>query len=240
MRPLFSETQRRLRADNPRWWIKASLQAISTFLAFFALVLFSAAIDLTNRHYKFPHGLWNDWMPLFPVLISLIYNPVAFLVPLLRPSRTPLHPGWDVGVYLLTWALGVPSIVFSVGLGWFWWWQPVLVKFNDFIPCGPYSYNRWSEPCAPAIYPAGRLEIAANVFFALLIIFTFTLFVLACISTHKRRRAPQRANIAARNIQLQYHRSPEEHAAHEPLPAYSPRGPSDVENGNAAGAAKYS
>ncbi|KAL8646562.1 MAG: hypothetical protein Q9210_006065, partial [Variospora velana] len=51
-----------------------------------------------------------------------------------------------------------------------------------------------------------------------------------------------RARTASRNIQLQYHRSPEEHAAaQEPLPAYTPR--SDEENAvtvPAGGAAKYS
>ncbi|KAL8987247.1 MAG: hypothetical protein Q9177_003527, partial [Variospora cf. flavescens] len=73
-------------------------------------------------------------------------------------------------------------------------------------------------------------------------IFTFTLFVLACIATHRHRRATKTARTATRNIQLQYHRSPEEHAAaQEPLPAYTPR--SDEENAvtvPGGGAAKYS
>ncbi|KAL9016522.1 MAG: hypothetical protein Q9185_006143 [Variospora sp. 1 TL-2023] len=167
MRPLFSaEARRRLGEDNPKWYIKAILQGICTFLAFFALILFAAAVDLTNRHFRSPHGAWTDWMPLFPVLISFIYNPLTFLLPLLLPNRKPLHPGWDVGVHLFTWALGIPSIVFSVGLGWFWWWQPVLVQFGDFIPCRQWNY--WSEPCNPVIYTAGKLEIAANVFLGLL------------------------------------------------------------------------
>lgn len=53
-------------------------------------------------------------------------------------------------------------------------------------------------------------------------IFSFTLFVLACITTHKHRRAARRSRNGTRDIQLQYHRSPEEHAAHQP-PLYTPR-----------------
>ncbi|KAL9004649.1 MAG: hypothetical protein Q9188_002540 [Gyalolechia gomerana] len=236
MRSLFpAETRRRLQEENPKWYIKAILQAICAFLAFPALILFADATALTNKYFSSPHGDWTDWMPLFPVLISLIYNPLALALLIFPYGHKPTHPGWDVGVYLLIWALGIPSIVFCVGWGWFWWWQPVLVKSHHYIPCNQWNY--WSEPCNPVIYTAGKIQIAANVFLALLIILSFTLFVLGCIATHKHRRAARRSRIAARNIQLQYHRSPEEHAAQEP-PAYTP--PSDGSNVVMPGAVKYS
>ncbi|KAL8924464.1 MAG: hypothetical protein Q9172_002675 [Xanthocarpia lactea] len=167
MRPLFSaETRRRQQENDPKWHVKAILQAICTFLAFIALILFAAATAVTNKYYNLLHGDWSDWMPLFPVLISLIYNPVSFSLRLRRHGK-PIHPGWDVGFHLLIWVLGVPSIVLSVGWGWFWWWQPVLYRYNNgYIPC--YGWNFWSEPCQPAIYTAGKLEIAANVFLGLL------------------------------------------------------------------------
>ncbi|KAL8943833.1 MAG: hypothetical protein Q9216_000826 [Gyalolechia sp. 2 TL-2023] len=236
MRPLFpAETRRRLREENPRWYIKATLQAVCAFLAFPALVLFAHATALTNRHFSSPHGDWTDWMPLFPVLISLIYNPIALALPIFRYGHKSIHPGWDVGVYLFVWALGIPSMYFCIRWGWFWWWQPVFLKFNDFIPCNQWNY--WSEPCNPVIYTAGKIEIAANVFLGLLIILSLTLFVLGCIAVHKHRRAARRSRITARNIQLQYHRSPDEHAAQQP-PAYTP--PSDGANVVMPGAVKYS
>ncbi|KAL8733923.1 MAG: hypothetical protein Q9181_003398 [Wetmoreana brouardii] len=167
MRPLFSaETRRRLQENDRKWYIKAILQTICTFLAFLALILFADATAITNKYYPSPHGDWTDWMPLFPVLISLLYNSLTLLLLLFRRSGKPVHPAWDVGIHLLIWSLGIPSIVLSVGWGWFWWWQPVLVKYRGTIICN--HWNFWSEPCEPAIYTAGRLEIAANVFLGLL------------------------------------------------------------------------
>lgn len=100
------------------------------------------------------------------VLTSLIYNLLALGLLILPRTHKAIHPGWDVGVYLLVWTLGMPSIVFSVGWGWFWWWQPVLVKSHQYIPCNQWNY--WSKACKPVIYTAGKIEIAANVFLGLL------------------------------------------------------------------------
>ncbi|KAL8898178.1 MAG: hypothetical protein Q9192_002206 [Flavoplaca navasiana] len=221
MRPIFSaETRRRLQEHDPKWHVKAILQLICTILAFNALILFADATAITNKYYVTAYNNWSDWMPLFPVLISLIYNPVTFLLVLLRRRGKPIHPGWHVGFHFLIWALGIPSIVFSVGWGWFWWWQPVYYRYrNGSIPCR--GYNFWSEPCQPAIYTVGRIEIAANVFLGLLIIFEFTLFFLACVALHKHRKATRQSRMPARLSQLQYNRDPEAHAAEQP-PAYAP------------------
>ncbi|KAL8666877.1 MAG: hypothetical protein Q9202_001117 [Teloschistes flavicans] len=287
MRPLLSDNLRhRLQEHDPKWRAKAILQAICTFLAFIALILFADATAITNRQFTLAHGDWTDWMPIFPlfavmqVLISLIYNPLTLFLRLFRHNGLgkPIHPGWDVGTHLVIWALGIPSIVLSVGWGWFWWWQPVWLEFDGFIPCN--GWNFWSQPCNPVIYTAGKLEIAANVFLGLLTygillpspplipfprlsspaqtthrriatlvhayeitwlatksiradvsvtrIFEFTLFVLACIATHKHRRTLRQTRAASNNIRLQYNRDPEDHAAQEP-PAYTPRKAADEE-----------
>lgn len=49
----------------------------------------------------------------------------------------------------------------------------------------------------------------------------FTLFVYACIATHKWRKAQKITSAERRNIELQYNRSPEEHLESQP-PAYTP------------------
>ena len=49
----------------------------------------------------------------------------------------------------------------------------------------------------------------------------FTLFVYACIATHKWRKAKKVTAAERRNIELQYNRSPEEHLESQP-PAYTP------------------
>ncbi len=51
----------------------------------------------------------------------------------------------------------------------------------------------------------------------------FVLFVMDCVATHKWRKEAKRAETERRNIELQYHRSPEQHLAQQP-PAYSPTG----------------
>ena len=60
----------------------------------------------------------------------------------------------------------------------------------------------------------------------------FNLFVMACIATHKWRKEGKRNRIERRNIELQYHRSPEEHMAQQP-PAYS--APSNDKHASRAG-----
>lgn len=56
----------------------------------------------------------------------------------------------------------------------------------------------------------------------------FSLFVTACIATHKWRKEAKRVRAERRNIELQYHRSPEQHMEHQP-PEYSapPSAPTD-------------
>lgn len=51
----------------------------------------------------------------------------------------------------------------------------------------------------------------------------FILFVMDCIAIHQWRKEAKRAQTERRNIELQYHRSPEQHLAQQP-PAYSPSG----------------
>lgn len=74
---------------------------------------------------------------------------------------------------------------------------------------------------------------------------------MACIATHKWRREAKKARTERRNIELQYHRSPEEHMAKQPqayragdsdkdLEAdYSAASLKDIEANNTATAVKY-
>lgn len=43
---------------------------------------------------------------------------------------------------------------------------------------------------------------------------------MACIATHKWRREAKKAKVERRNIELQYHRRPEEHKAQQPPHPY--------------------
>ena len=72
-----------------------------------------------------------------------------------------------MGVDLLIWALAIPSIVLSVGDGWWLYWQPVLFEVDGLVPCD--ELNWFSYECNPLIYKIGRMEIAANVFLGLIL-----------------------------------------------------------------------
>lgn len=97
----------------------------------------------------------------------LLSNPIVLFLTLAHRHGRPIHPGWHVGVDLFIWGLAVPAIVFSVGAGWFWYWQPVLLEFDGLVPC--VDWNFWSQQCNPLIYTLGKMEIAANVFLALIL-----------------------------------------------------------------------
>ncbi|KAL2044897.1 hypothetical protein N7G274_002672 [Stereocaulon virgatum] len=215
--PLPAETRRRLDEHDRRWPFKFGLRAVATLFAFIAMVIFAATISESKKNYG--GNDWVDGMPLAPVLLALFYNPLVIFLTLYYRQGRPLHPGWHVGVDLFVWALAVPSIVFSVGDGWFWYWQPVLLEFDGIIPCDAFNY--WSYQCNPLIYTLGKMEIAANVFLALILFIHFALFVFACIATHRWRKAKKIAATERRNIELTYHRSPAQHKEQQP-PAYTP------------------
>ncbi|KAM0803560.1 hypothetical protein BDR22DRAFT_839137 [Usnea florida] len=194
------------------------LRALAIPLSLIAMILFAVTTSVSKLNYD--TNDWSDGLPLAPVLLALFYDTLYLFLTLSQRQGRPIHPGWNVGVDLLVWALAVPSIVFSVGEGWFWLWQPVEIEFgNGLVPCDEYNY--WSEVCNPLIYTLGRTEIAANVFLALILIIHFILFVYACIATHKWRKAKKLSASERRNIELQYNRSPEEHLESQP-PAYTP------------------
>lgn len=85
----------------------------------------------------------------------------------------------------MIWGLALPSIVFSLGDGWFLYWQPVEFSIDGgFVLCD-FAGNFWSEPCNPMIYTIGKMEIAANVFLALI------LYVFYLIYLSDERASPQ-------------------------------------------------
>ena len=102
-------------------------------------------------------------------MLSLLLSPTLLYISLFRPlnAKKPLHPAVPLIVDLIIWALCVPSVVFSVGTGWFWLWQPVILEIGGMIPCD--GFNQWSKACQPDIYRIGGIEIAANVFLCLLL-----------------------------------------------------------------------
>lgn len=101
------------------------------------------------------------------IVLCLIYNPLALWLDISHRSGKSIHPGIHVAIDLIIWALGIPGIVLSVGTGWFWYWRPVALDIDGFIPCDA-PYNFYSKVCNPEIYTAGKTEIAGNVFLALI------------------------------------------------------------------------
>ena len=129
--PIREESQRHLTEGDRKWKPKAALRIISTFLAFLAMILFAVCTGMTVR--------WEH----------VLYNPIALFLLIRYRRGKAYHPGFDVAIDLIIWGISLPSIVFSVGDGWFWWWQPVELEFDtpigELIPCD--DFNFWSRAC---------------------------------------------------------------------------------------------
>ncbi|MCJ1303697.1 hypothetical protein MMC08_006507 [Hypocenomyce scalaris] len=235
--PLPAETRRRLYEGDAKWPVKIILRAIATFFAFLAMILFAVATSLENQNFIDLDGPgdWTDGMTLAPIMLSLLYNPIVICILLFVRRGRAIHPGWHVAADLIIWGLCIPSIIFAVAGGLFWAWEPTQYYADGTVNCD--FYNQFSRPCLPVLYTIGGTEIAGIVFLFLIFVIHFTLFVFACIDTKKWRRAAKRAKQERYNIELQYHRSPEEHLAHQP-PAYTP--PAEGSGVMADSAVKYS
>ena len=61
------ETRRRLAEHDRRWHVKAVLRVIATVFAFFGMIMFAVAIDITNKYFPSPKGDWLDGLPLASV-----------------------------------------------------------------------------------------------------------------------------------------------------------------------------
>ena len=78
-----AETRRLLSEQDRRWKLKLGLRAFSTFLAFFAFLLFAITTGLSVHYYGGTD--WTDAMPLAPVSSALpLFGPVATRLALLR------------------------------------------------------------------------------------------------------------------------------------------------------------
>ncbi|KAL8681957.1 MAG: hypothetical protein Q9224_000964 [Gallowayella concinna] len=155
-----AETRRRLQEHDTKWHVKAILQAICTFLAFIALILFAHVTVLHNDPFDRFGVHWPDWLPLFPILISLTYNPLSFFILLHHHGKSPA-PGWNVGVHLLICTLGIPFIFFSIFYTLHW--------VHALISYDPYGYDDYiSDARIASLRTAIKIGVAANVFLLLL------------------------------------------------------------------------
>ncbi|MCJ1336322.1 hypothetical protein MMC09_001598 [Bachmanniomyces sp. S44760] len=239
--PITLETRRRLADSDPKWPAKAILRLIGIPFAFLAMCFFAASISYTNANFinTAGNGDWTDGLALAPIMLSLIYNPVVLVLLFIVRRGKHIHPGWSVGAELVIWGLCIPAMLYAVAGGMFWLWQSQSVTDDDGnVDCG-FFFNEWARQCNPIAYTIGNLEIAGIVFLFLIFVIHFTLFVFACIDTHKWRMADKTSMKESRNIQLQYHRDPEEHTANSP-PAYQQTHDKDLVKETDVPATKYS
>ena len=86
---------------------------------------------------------------------------------LVRKGR-PVHPSVPVGGDLLVWASAVPTLIYAVVGGLFWYWNAGLAADDGTLDCTLF-FNVWTPECNPLAYTVGRLEIAGAVFLFLLL-----------------------------------------------------------------------
>ena len=80
----------------------------------------------------------------------------------------PIHPCVPVGCDLISWAGAVPTIVYAIAGGLFWYWNAGLRGDDGSLDCDLF-FNAWASECTPIAYTIGRLEIAGIVFLFLLL-----------------------------------------------------------------------
>ena len=87
------ETRRQLAEHDRRWHVKAVLRVLATVLAFFGMIMFAVAINITDRYFPMPKGDWLDGLPLACVSSTPLDWVVAFRArPQTASKRDTSHP----------------------------------------------------------------------------------------------------------------------------------------------------
>jgi hypothetical protein len=95
-------------------------------------------------------------------ILALLYNPIAVILHLIFRKGRKTHPAISMAADFLIWALCVPSIVFTIMAGMFWYWQPAIANPDGSIDCASF-YNAFTQECDSEAYSIGRLQVAAIV-----------------------------------------------------------------------------
>jgi len=175
---LSTETQRRLLEADRRWRAKCILRTLATVFSLIGFSLFAAAVPKWDADFYWGggpnRGDWQDGFPIAVLVFAFLYNIVMIFQMLHR--KTYVMPLVPLIVDFLVWGALVPAITFSAGLGLFEFW-----------------HNNVEEDGGPLLWHVlkqiGGLELAAVIFACFVWVLHFVLFILACIDTHKWRKA---------------------------------------------------
>ncbi|MCJ1486411.1 hypothetical protein MMC06_006588 [Schaereria dolodes] len=159
--------------------------------------------------------------------LSTILNPVLLLTHLICRRGSSLHPALPLTLDLLIVMLCIPSLVFAVAGGLFWYWTPAILSTSGTVDCG-FFFNEWSRECHPVAYTIGHMEIAGIVFLFLVFVTHAILLTFAGIDMHKYRKASTLSKFADDTFTMEEqqsyrHRDAEDHHPAGP-PAYSSDG----------------
>ena len=193
--PYFLSTENRRSAfeEDAKWRAKAICRLVALVFALAATALFSSAIGITNANFVNTMGAgdWTDGIALAPVrfppsfplpthykltssrlqiLFSLLFNAGMLGAQFLLRQGRPVHPAVPVAGDLLAWAAAVPTLVYAIAGGLFWYWQGDggIPADDGTLDCALF-FNVWTPACNPLAYTVGRLEIAGAVFLFLLL-----------------------------------------------------------------------
>jgi len=208
------ESQRRLLEADRRWLVKSILRAVAAVFALIGFSVFAAAIPKWDENFYWAGdvpsmGDWQDGLPCGVLVVSFCYSCVMLFFMLSR--KMAINPIIPLVVDLLVWVALVAAITYSAGLGLFDFWNTTIEEAD-----GPYYWG--------VIKSIGSLELAGVVFACLVWAIHFTLFVLACIDTHKwrkARKANKNYNNGSSPRALEHHdfvRSENEHGAGVTVP----------------------
>lgn len=163
----------------------------------FAIIALGLSLGLVSTSFTFDTFIVVIIMAV-TAIVSIVWQLAEFITIAARKSRRPIHPGAHVGVHLILWFLSilvVPTLFISLAY--------TLDDYSIEGDCGSnggssYSYQYCSyytfasQAAADSYF---RLMEALSAFSVLLLVAHFTLFVMACVETDRRRKHGRRTKV---------------------------------------------
>ncbi|ROV97988.1 hypothetical protein VMCG_07045 [Cytospora schulzeri] len=166
------------------------------FNVVFAIIALGLSLGLVSSSYAFDAFIIVIIIAATAV-ISILWQGAEFITIAARKTRRPIHPGAHVGVHLVLWVLCI-IVVPTLSL-------ELVYTMDDYSiegDCADYSSSYAYEYCSYYTFPSQataskyfQLMEAVTAFSVLMLISHFTLFVMACVETDRRRKYGRKTKV---------------------------------------------
>ncbi|TLD03511.1 uncharacterized protein PgNI_11674 [Pyricularia grisea] len=146
-------------------------------------------------HYYSPFYTFVFCIPV--AILSFCWQAAEFITVAKRKDRG-IHPGAHVGMHLVIWLGYIVSAV------WCGFEVQLLDHYNRYPYDGYYSSRVSASDIQAGYKQAFSFQVALLVFVVMLIIAHFTMFVRACVETHRRNKQLRAVYVEAKQTEPQW------------------------------------